>query len=331
MSMSEAEVQEFQKQQQIDLVHEQLEIIEPYLMDDDLTDIMINQDGKLFVDSNSQGMIETKVMIDEYTRNSIAQLLAGYNKKIITKKEPILSGRLPSGERVEIVTGETTGYETTVSIRKLNKRIITLDEYEKTGSMTKIQKEYIRKAISNHKNIVAVGGTGTGKTSLVNSILTELNGTKERIAIVEEVPELIVDKEKIRNLLRYITTPDVQPSKILKSLMRQRPDRIIYGEIRWGEEAETLLDGLNTGHSGGLTTIHANSALDGLHRLEELLSQIPGKSQPRPYMVARGIDVAIHLKRERLPDGRPRRFIDEIIEIKGYDKIKEEYKYEEVK
>lgn len=325
--MNEAEIYKYQKQQQIDLIWEQLKILKPYLEDEKLTDIMINQNGRIFLDSKD-GMIETDVYIDEYKRNSIADLLAGYNKKILNESKPMLSGKLPSGERIEIVTGEVTGYKTTISIRIPNKNIISLNELVEMGSMTKLQKEYLEYAIKNKKNIILFGGTGTGKTTIINSLISELYGSKERIMIVEEVPELIINEEKLANLTRYVTTEHVKAVDILKSLMRQRPDRIIYGELRWGYEVETYLDGLNTGHKGGITSNHANSAIDGLYRLEELLTEVEGKTQPRPYMVARGIDVAIHVKRETLENGKPRRFINEIIEVNGYKNG--EYIYKEI-
>ena len=327
--MTEAEIYEYRIKQQIELVWEELKVLKPFLDDSNLTDIMVNQDGRIFTDG-IYGMLPTETYIDEQEKNRISALLASYNKKTLSEETPILSGKLPGGERVEIVTGAVTGFRSTISIRKPNKRIFTLDEYVKIGSMRKEQKEYLENAVKESKNIVVFGGTGTGKTTIINSLIKVLKGTSERIAVVEEVPELIINPEEIPNLLRYTTTVHVSSLKILKSLMRQRPDRIIFGELRWGEETETLLDGWNTGHEGGMTSNHANSARDGIHRLGELLTEVPGKSEPRPYMVARGVDVAIHIRRERSDNGRWRRFVDEILEIEGYDKNLQEYIYKEV-
>ena len=326
--MTETEIYEYRIKQQIELVFEQLKVLKPFLDDSSLTDIMVNQNGQIFTDG-IHGMNPTKTYVDEQVKNRIAALIASYNKKEITEETPILSGKLPSGERIEIVTGEATGFRSTISIRKPNKRIFTLDEYVEIGSMRKEQKEYLENAVKEAKNIVIFGGTGTGKTTIINSLIKILKGTSERIAVVEEVPELIINPEEIQNLLRYTTTVHVSSSKILKYLMRQRPDRIIFGELRWGEETETLLDGWNTGHKGGMTSNHANSAKDGIHRLEELLTEVPGKSESRPYMVARGVNVAIHIRRERSANGW-RRFIDEILEIEGYDKNLQEYIYKEI-
>ena len=198
------------------------------------------------------------------------------------------------------------------------------------GGISLRYKQYLEEAVKAQKNIVIFGGTGTGKTTAINTLTTVLYGTAERIIVVEEVPELIIDETKIENLVRYNTTLNVSSLMILKSLMRQRPDRIIYGELRFGNEVETLLDGWNTGHKGGITSNHANSALDGLHRIEELLTEVPGKTQPRPYMVTRGIDVAVHIKRERTTEGKYKRFINEILELKGYHDVSKEYDYTEV-
>ena len=122
MNMTEAEIYEYQKKQQIALVWEQLQVLKPYLENESLTDIMVNQNGRIFIDGNN-GMKETNEYIDEPTRIAIADILAGYNQKVITEKQPILSGKLPSGERVEIVTGEACGFCPTISIRKPNNRV----------------------------------------------------------------------------------------------------------------------------------------------------------------------------------------------------------------
>ena len=330
MNMTEAEIYEYQQKQQVALVWEQLQVLKPYLENESLTDIMVNQNGRIFLDGNDIGMRGTDKYIDEPTRIAIADILAGYNQKVITEKQPILSGKLPSGERVEIVTGEACGFHPTISIRKPNNRVFSMDEYCEMGGMSVRYKRYLEEAVKAQKNIVIFGGTGTGKTTCINTLITTLYGTSERIIVVEEVPELIIDEIKIENLVRYNTTPNVSSLMILKSLMRQRPDRIIYGELRFGNEVETLLDGWNTGHKGGITSNHANSALDGLHRIEELLTEVPGKTQPRPYMVTRGIDVAVHIKRERTPEGKYKRFINEILELKGYHNVSKEYDYTEV-
>ena len=321
MKMTEAEIYEHQQKQQIALVWEQLQILKPYLENEKLTDILVNQNGRIFIDGNDIGMRGTNEYIDEPTRIAIADILAGYNQKVITEKQPILSGKLPSGERVEIVTGESCGFRPTISIRKPNNRVFTMDEYCEMGGISLRYKQYLEEAVKAQKNIVIFGGTGTGKTTAINTLTTVLYGTAERIIVVEEVPELIIDETKIENLVRYNTTLNVSSLMILKSLMRQRP---------FGNEVETLLDGWNTGHKGGITSNHANSALDGLHRIEELLTEVPGKTQPRPYMVTRGIDVAVHIKRERTTEGKYKRFINEILELKGYHDVSKEYDYTEV-
>ena len=129
MKMTEAEIYEHQQKQQIALVWEQLQILKPYLENEKLTDILVNQNGRIFIDGNDIGMRGTNEYIDEPTRIAIADILAGYNQKVITEKQPILSGKLPSGERVEIVTGESCGFRPTISIRKPNNRVFTMDEY----------------------------------------------------------------------------------------------------------------------------------------------------------------------------------------------------------
>ena len=173
MNMTEAEIYEYQQKQQIALVWEQLQVLKPYLENERLTDIMVNQNGRIFLDGNDIGMRGTDKYIDEPTRIAIADILAGYNQKVITEKQPILSGKLPSGERVEIVTGEACGFHPTISIRKPNNRVFSMDEYCEMGGMSAKYKQYLEEAVKAQKNIVIFGGTGTGKTTCINTLRTD--------------------------------------------------------------------------------------------------------------------------------------------------------------
>jgi type IV secretion system protein VirB11 len=155
-------------------------------------------------------------------------------------------------------------------IRKHSTKIFSFAEYVKDGILTEHQVEIIKRAVSDKKNILVVGGTGSGKTTLVNTILQEVVKTEDRLLIIEDTRELKCAAENISCLKAMENIADM--TKCLKSVMRQRPDRIIVGEVR-GPEALPFLKSWNTGHPGGLGTIHANSCLEALYRIEMLIEE----------------------------------------------------------
>ena len=173
---------------------------------------------------------------------------------------------------------------------------------------------------------MVVGGTGTGKTTFLNALLNELKYTEDRVFIIEEVEELICSVE---NKVSYLVTDFVSALDLAKSAMRQRPDRIIMGELRYGHEVEELLKLWNTGHSGGFATTHANGSEEGLERLEELLSEV--SETPRQKLIGRAIDVIVSVVRQKTEDGRTIRRINEIIEVVRYDKKEKEYILNKIK
>ena len=270
MIMTDSEVYQKQKQEKIDFINSRLGIIMNFLQDKDITEIMVNQDGTVWIESYS-GMEKTKVVLNEKMSFGINQVIASYNGKIITEENPIVSGSLPSGDRFEGVCKSPTKGHSTFTIRKKPEKIFTLDDYQNTKSLTEYQKNFLINQIKNKKNILVVGGTGTGKTTFLNALLNELKYTEDRVFIIEEVEELICSVE---NKVSYLVTDFVSALDLAKSAMRQRPDRIIMGELRYGHEVEELLKLWNTGHSGGFATTHANGAEEGLERLEELLSEV---------------------------------------------------------
>ncbi|UJO99285.1 MAG: Flp pilus assembly complex ATPase component TadA, partial [Nitrosomonas sp.] len=166
-------------------------------------------------------------------------------------------------------------------------------------------------AVRKHRNILVIGGTGSGKTTLINAIINEmvLCDPDERIFILEDTGEIQCAAE---NFVQYHTTLDVDMTQLLKTTLRMRPDRILVGEVR-GPEALDLLDAWNTGHEGGAATLHANDALSGLTRLESLISRnllAPKEIMP---LIAEAVDMVVHIT--RTPHGRK---IQQIIEVQGF-------------
>ena len=200
----------------------------------------------------------------------------------------------------------------TFAIRKKAVAIFTLDQYVERGVMTPGQKDAIVSAVDSHKNILVIGGTGSGKTTLVNAIINQMviQNPQERVFIIEDTGEIQCAAE---NFVQYHTSLDVSMTALLKTSLRMRPDRILVGEVR-GPEALDLLMAWNTGHPGGAATLHANHARAGLDRLEMLISMHPDSPSPIQPLIGEAVDVLVHIA--RTPSGG--RCIQEIIEVSGY-------------
>jgi type IV secretion system protein VirB11 len=188
----------------------------------------------------------------------------------------------------------------TFAIRKRPQRIYRLDEYVAEGVMTGRQAEVLRQAAADRLNIVVAGGTGSGKTTLLNALLAEEAFVRDRVVIIEDTAELQCSAADCVQLLTKTTEPTVTMADLVRDVLRMRPDRIVGGEIRDGATALNLLKAWNTGHPGGCTSIHANSAREALTRLEDLIGEVTERASRRS--IAGGIDLVIHI--ERTADGR---------------------------
>ncbi|MCB0162230.1 MAG: Flp pilus assembly complex ATPase component TadA, partial [Caldilineaceae bacterium] len=187
-----------------------------------------------------------------------------------------------------------------------------LAQYVERGIMTAQQRDSLIAAVRAHRNILVIGGTGSGKTTLVNAIINEmvLQDPTERVFIIEDTGEIQCAAE---NYVQYHTSIDVTMTALLKTTLRMRPDRILVGEVR-GPEALDLLMAWNTGHEGGAATLHANNAKAGLDRLAMLISMHPDSPKPIEPLIGEAVHVVVHIA--RTPDGSRR--IQEILEVSGY-------------
>ena len=287
--------------------------INPYLIDDDVCEIMVNDDSKVWVDTFSKGLIYTgKILTNDIVSNIIVQI-ANHSHKICNKDNPLLEAEILN-MRFQGFLSPDIVKNSSFCIRKHAKKIFNLDDYVQNKTMTKYQKEIIIQAIYNRKNIIVAGGTGSGKTTLVNALLFEIAKLNNRIIIIEDTKELKCDAE---NKLALISTKTTSMEDLLRATLRSRPDRIIVGEVR-GSEAFTLINAWSTGHKGGISTVHSNSAFHTLTRIETLVGF--GTDKVQPSIIVDAIDVIIYIK--KTPTGR---VIEEIRKVITYDKKKEEY------
>lgn len=287
--------------------------IKPYLVNDDVCEIMVNDDSKVWVDTFSKGLIYTgKILTNDIVSNIIVQI-ANHSHKICNKDNPLLEAEILN-MRFQGFLSPDIVKNSSFCIRKHAKKIFNLDDYVQNKTMTKYQKEIIIQAIYNRKNIIVAGGTGSGKTTLVNALLFEIAKLNNRVIIIEDTKELKCDAE---NKLALISTKTTSMEDLLRATLRSRPDRIIVGEVR-GSEAFTLINAWSTGHKGGISTVHSNSAFHTLTRIETLVGF--GTDKVQPSIIVDAIDVIIYIK--KTPTGR---VIEEIRKVITYDKKKEEY------
>ena len=280
------------------------------LHDPRTVEIMVNADGKIWLEQLGEKM-EYIGSIRVAQSEAIIKTVAGYLGKVITRDKPILEGEFPiDGSRFAGQLPPVVPFPT-FAIRKRAVAIFTLEQYVEKGIMTTAQNVAIRAAVVAHRNILVVGGTGSGKTTLVNAIINEmvLHDSSERIFIIEDTGEIQCAAE---NFVQYHTTLEVPMTTLLKTTLRMRPDRILVGEVR-GAEALDLLDAWNTGHEGGAATLHANNAAAGLARLKSLISRNESAPSEIEPLIAEAVHVVVHIA--RTPEGRR---IEEILEVIGY-------------
>ena len=280
------------------------------LYDPKTVEIMLNADGKLWQERLGEPMKCIGSMRVAQAQ-AIIETIAGYHGKEVTRQKPILEGELPldgsrfAGQLPPVVPAPT------FAIRKRAVAIFTLDQYVEGGIMTPQQRQVLGDSVAAHRNILVIGGTGSGKTTLVNAIINQMvaNDPAERVFIIEDTGEIQCAAE---NYVQYHTSIDVTMTALLKTTLRMRPDRILVGEVR-GPEALDLLMAWNTGHEGGAATLHANNAKAGLDRLAMLISMHPDSPKPIEPLIGEAVHVVVHIA--RTPEGRR---IQEILEVSGY-------------
>ncbi len=263
-----------------------------------VVEVMVNPDGCIWLDRHGDGRVNTGVMMPDAEAERVIRLVGSHIGQDVTTEHPIVSAELPGGgERFEgLIPPVTTA--PSFSIRKAAVQIFTLDDYVDAGTLSPLRRDVLQMAIAKKLNILIVGGTGSGKTTLANALLHEVAKTGDRVVIIEDTRELQCaspDQVSLRTQAKSVTMAD-----LVRSTMRLRPDRIIIGEVRGGEALD-MLKAWNTGHPGGISTIHGNCAISGLQRLEQLVGEVSA-SIPRT-LISQAIDMTVFIE-GRGPDRR---------------------------
>lgn len=294
-----------------------LDVLQELLMDESITEIMINGHSHIFIER--EGIVERANVSfgsEEKLLQVIQQIVSGCNRAV-NEASPIVDARLPGGARVNVVLHPISLDGPIVTIRRFPDKPITITELIEKQALTGEVAEFLSLLVKAKYNIIISGGTGSGKTTFLN-VLSGFLPKKERIITIEDSAELQL--QGVENLVRMETRNnnvegcrEITLRELIRCSLRMRPDRIIVGEVR-GAEAAEMMTCLNTGHDGSMSTAHANSAKDMLERLENMISM--GSEIPLPAIrrqIASGVDIIVQLG--RLRDGSRR--VTEIIEILG--------------
>lgn len=276
-------------------------------------ELMLNPDGRLWEDRHGSGMAPIGRMAASAAESFIGTVAAAL-RSTVTRESPILECELPAeapffGGRFEAVIPPAV-VSPIFAIRLKASQVFSLAHYVEQGVMTPEQRALIERAVWHRQNILVVGGTTSGKTTLTNAILAHMADTspEHRLVIIEDTAELRCSAE---NAVALRATDTVDMRRLLKATMRLRPDRIIVGEVRGGEALD-LLKAWNTGHPGGVCTVHANTARAGLVRLEQLIAEV--SVTPMHALIAEAVDLIVSIA--RTPQGRR---VHEVVKVHGHE------------
>lgn len=294
-----------------------LDILEDLLADEDITEIMINDYRHIFVEKKGKLFRYDGEFMSEEKLKDVIQNIVGKSNKRVNEATPIADTRLADGSRVNVVLEPISIKGPAVTIRKFSEKAMTVEDLIGFGTFTAEIAEFMKKMVEDRRNIFISGGTGSGKTTLLN-VLSNFIPSDERVVTIEDSAEL-----KIRSIENLVSLEcrqanvegenEITIRDLIRTSLRMRPDRIVVGEVR-GKEAVDMLQAMNTGHDGSLSTGHANSAADMLTRLETMV--LMGEDIPLAAIkkqIASALDVIIHLR--RMPDGS--RKVVEITKIGG--------------
>jgi pilus assembly protein CpaF len=292
--------------------------LKPLITDPSITEIMVNRFDKIFVER--EGVIqEVEIKFENIEQlNRMVQAIAVATSKEVNRRHPCLDARLPDGSRINIVTPPITLDGPAITIRKFTAGGLAYADLLSSQSLDDKIVYFLKQAVRARQNIIVSGGTGCGKTTLLN-VICSLLSANERIVTIEDTAELKINAKNIVRMesrLPLGNEPPIELKDLVKNALRMRPDRLIVGECR-GPEAWDMLQAMNTGHDGSLTTLHANSATDALRRLESMILRA-GLEMPH-HVIKDDISKTINLiiQMERFIDGKRR--IVEIIEVVGLD------------
>jgi len=275
----------------------------------DVVEVLVNPDGRLWLDRHGSGRADTGVILTPHEAERIIRLVASHVRAEASRSSPIVSAELPeTGERFEGLL-PPVALAACFAIRKPATTTFRLSDYVRAQIASPAMAKILTEAVARGRNILVAGGTGSGKTTLANALLAEVAGLDQRVVIIEDTRELRCDA---KDAVALRTKPGVATlADLVRSTLRLRPDRIVVGEVRGGEALD-MLKAWNTGHPGGIATVHANSARAALYRIEQLIQEAV-TTVPR-RLIAEAIDLVVFIK------GRgPGRRIETTVEVKGLD------------
>lgn len=286
------------------------------LKDPDVVEIMLNDDGTLWIETH--GEMKHAGFISQSDALAILSGVASALNVELSKQEPIVEGELTffDDERFEGLAPPVVK-RATFTIRKKATRVYKFADYIRSGVMSFAQAEWLRKALVERKNILVIGGTGSGKTTFCNALLAELADLLPdvRMVILEDTQEL---QCTLKNRVFLRTSPWTTMDDLSLAINRLRPDSITVGEMRAGAAALAMLKLWNTGHPGGLGTAHANSAAEGLTRMDQLVQEV--SAYPQRVLIGEAVNVVVFLQKEK-----GQRKVKEIIRVNGYDEAKQRF------
>jgi pilus assembly protein CpaF len=294
--------------------------LEPLLKDPSITDIMVNSAHIVFVERSGRlEEVGTRFADDRHLLRIIGKIVNNVGRRI-DESSPMVDARLPDGSRINAIVPPLAIDGPVLSIRKFSKTPIDMAKLVTFGSMDEGVAEVLRGVVKSRRNVLISGGTGSGKTTMLNAMSAAIDG-HERIVTIEDSAELQLQQ---RHVVRLETRPaniegrgEVDQRDLLKNALRMRPDRIIMGEIRSGE-AFDMLQAMNTGHDGSMTTVHANTPRDALSRIEQMIGMSGIDISPKSARSQIASAVHVVLQLERLSDGRRRlTSVAEVLGIEG--------------
>jgi pilus assembly protein CpaF len=301
--------------------------IEPLLLDESISEIMGNPDASWWYERDGIVSRESSVSFDAGRLRTGLEVIANQLGKRLDEDNPLLHAQLPDGSRLAAVIPPVVRPAPALTIRKFPSRHYTVDDLIARGTLTRPLADLLAMQIHSGKTLLISGGTSTGKTTVLRALATAIPDD-QRIVVIEDTSELHLRKP---NLLSVECQTDTFKASItfddlLKAALRWRPDRIILGEVR-GIEARTLLDSLNTGHTGSLATIHANSAAKALRRFANLVlrSHSQATFEDVEAEIGEAVDYVVHVEREP-----GRRVVREVLRLEDYDRRTQQYKFETV-
>ncbi|HYI92890.1 MAG TPA: ATPase, T2SS/T4P/T4SS family [Bryobacteraceae bacterium] len=311
-----------------DLIIPYVKPLAPLIADEEVSEIMVNASGVVFVERDGRLSAMNGLVIPERQRQAAVRNIARLLGDDIDEQRPLLDARLPDGSRVAAVMPPASVGGTILNIRKFRAKVFTAAELVRRGMMSPGILGTLQRAIEARKTILISGGTGSGKTTLLNALAAFLP-QDERIVLIEDTAEISIETPNLVRLEARRAQPDM-PAISIRDLLRQtlrlRPDRIILGEVR-GAEAFDLLQALNTGHTGTLSTIHSNSARLAVERLRTCIS-VAGAGLP-DHAIARNIaevvNVLVHIERRG-----GHRAVCEVVKLGRYDASRDSYEFQEV-